>query len=228
MRPPLTAEQVERVLEVYQQTLQTVKVVEIVGVSYAQVVDCLKAHGIPLSGAQNGVCYQNIDNVRQWAKDGLSISEIARRVGTNNTRVREFLKQHNFERKPFVQTMKNNSNWKGGRKVDGGYVYLKMPGHHLADSHGYVPEHRLVMEEKLGRPLTREEVVHHVDDDGTNNEPDNLRLYPNNAAHLADTLKGKVPNWSEDGKRRIQEGSLRGVAARRSPNQLELEIDVSH
>lgn len=41
---------------------------------------------------------------------------------------------------------------------------------------GYVMEHRLVMEKHLGRFLTPEEVVHHVDEDGGNNAIENLRV----------------------------------------------------
>jgi len=40
----------------------------------------------------------------------------------------------------------------------------------------WVLQHRLVMERKLGRKLTPHEHVHHVDEDGLNNDPDNLEL----------------------------------------------------
>ena len=46
-------------------------------------------------------------------------------------------------------------------------------------------EHRLVMEDKLGRYLTPEEEVHHIDGNRANNDPDNLRLFPNKATHAA-------------------------------------------
>ena len=67
-----------------------------------------------------------------------------------------------------------------GRTLQKGYVFLKMPEHHLSDAHGYVREHRLVMEEHLGRPLRSYEQVHHKDGNKTNNDISNLELWTGN------------------------------------------------
>lgn len=94
--------------------------------------------------------------------------------------------------------------WKGGMTIDkSGYVLRYAPDHPHANLCGYVREHRLVMEKALGRPLLPTEVVHHIDDDPANNAPSNLRLYQSNGEHLAGTLKGKCPQWTEAGKQRI-------------------------
>ena len=64
------------------------------------------------------------------------------------------------------------------------YRQVYRPDHPNAPKSGWVMEHRLVMEEKLGRLLDRIEVVHHEDRNGLNNDPANLVLEASKGAHL--------------------------------------------
>jgi len=70
------------------------------------------------------------------------------------------------------------AHWKGGRSVtDSGYVRISKAGHPAATSNGsYVPEHRLVMEEALGRYLEDHETVHHLNGVRDDNRIENLQL----------------------------------------------------
>lgn len=78
-----------------------------------------------------------------------------------------------------------NPNWKGGRQIRFGYAFAIKHGHPGADCWGYVQEHRLIMEEKIGRYLNPGETVHHLDGNKLNNTPDNLILFPTTNAHSA-------------------------------------------
>lgn len=55
--------------------------------------------------------------------------------------------------------------------------------HPCANSVGYVYRYRLVMEEKIGRFLAPNEVVHHKDEDESNDDPSNLELITTQSAH---------------------------------------------
>lgn len=52
-------------------------------------------------------------------------------------------------------------------------AHVKSPN---ANGGRYIPEHRLVMAQKLGRVLLDSETVHHKDTNPLNNHPDNLEL----------------------------------------------------
>ena len=72
---------------------------------------------------------------------------------------------------------KDSHCWKGGRCViRGGYIEIYKPDHPNAMAHKYIREHRLVMEEKLGRYLEPYEQVHHKNGIKGDNRIENLEL----------------------------------------------------
>ena len=75
-----------------------------------------------------------------------------------------------------------NSNWKGGKRIDNGYICIYKPDHPFANGN-YVYEHRFIMEQHLGRYLKPEERVHHIDSNKINNRIENLILFANDSEH---------------------------------------------
>lgn len=66
--------------------------------------------------------------------------------------------------------------WQDRRVVNSGYVYARDVDGILGKPGVFRPEHRLVMAQKLGRPLKTSEHVHHIDRNKANNDPANLML----------------------------------------------------
>jgi len=73
---------------------------------------------------------------------------------------------------------RNYGSWKGGKTVNrAGYVLIKASEHPMANSSGYVLQHRIVMEKSLGRYLGKKETVHHKNGIKGDNRIENLELW---------------------------------------------------
>ena len=69
----------------------------------------------------------------------------------------------------------DHPSWKGGMVKDSnGYVMIKKRGHHRGTKQDYVKRSVLVAEKKIGRLLKDNEVVHHLDFNKENDNPNNL------------------------------------------------------
>ena len=82
-----------------------------------------------------------------------------------------------------------------GMYKQNGYILAKTEYHPYANKRGYVPLHRLVMENHLGRYLIpRKELVHHVDGDRSNNEFINLKLTTPQEHYIEEHYEKRNPN----------------------------------
>ena len=98
-------------------------------------------------------------------------------------------------------TGKNHPSWKGGRIIDkDGYILIHKPEHPNSFGRGYICEHRLIMEEYLGRYLTKDEVVHHINENKQDNRIENLELMTKSEHRRLHTIGKKNPNY-KDGSR---------------------------
>lgn len=150
---------------------------------------------------------QEVLKVLDLTRKGLRSQDIAEQIGKSAKAIQKIWRRYNF---PCFQNVvcrleEEQPMWNGGMKICKGYLYKRCQNHPNKSKHGgYVAVHRLVIEEKIGRFLLPTEVVDHIDGDTLNNSPENLRIFESNSAHLRETLKGKRPNWSEDGKKRLE------------------------
>jgi hypothetical protein len=83
-------------------------------------------------------------------------------------------RMHSFKGK----TGSKNPAWTGGRKINHqGYVQIWVPqGYPGRPKNGYMMEHRMVMQQHLGRPLERSEWVHHKNGIKDDNRIENLAI----------------------------------------------------
>jgi len=120
----------------------------------------------------------------KWYQDGLSLSDIAKKTNLSTTGIFRRFKRYSIPTDPI-----RRKSAEGNKIVRNGYILVKCKNHPYSNYGGYVREHRLVMEEHLGRYLTKKEVVHHKDDNILNNDICNLRLFKDQGSHLSYHMK---------------------------------------
>lgn len=142
---------------------------------------------------------ENTKKIVEMYNGKLSSVEVAKIVGLSPRYVRKVATRLNLDRpRSGAQPGEKNHQFVCGRRIDlDGYALVTAPkGHPFArKSQGRVnisimSEHRLVMERELGRYLDPKEAVDHIDGLTLHNDPSNLRLFQDNAAHLRETISG--------------------------------------
>lgn len=126
--------------------------------------------------------YQNKDWLyKMYFVESFTVSEIAQDCEVSITTISRWaekfdireIRQYSGDRKG-----PNNPYWKGGKYKDNqtGYVYVYLPEHPHANKKGYLPEHRVIMENFLGRDLKTNETIRHKNKIKDDNRLNNLEL----------------------------------------------------
>ena len=110
---------------------------------------------------------------REYIKNKRTLDDLSEEVGLSARTLSKYLKKFGVRKQ------------NGRKTTQEGYVKIFSPDHPNRDANKYVYEHRLVMEKKLERHLTKKEVVHHIDGDKLNNKIQNLELFESAQKHKA-------------------------------------------
>lgn len=168
--------------------------------------------------------------VRLYEKEGRTLTEVAAFFDCGVSTIHRHLKRHEIKvrgiseskrgmklspehRAKVIKSLRygqkgeDNPAWKGGRSwkgrsKDSAYTIIRIDGR-------YVPEHRHVMEQHLGRKLERTEEIHHKNHIKTDNNISNLvvlsksehaklHMTEEHRQHLSDTmrLRRRTTFWS--------------------------------
>lgn len=147
-----------------------------------------------------------LNSIQELADGVRSSKDIAKLVGCTERNARKVMKNYSLPRpKQGGQRGPDNGSWAGGRHIDSdGYVVIPTPeGCLIGKKNGNMSEHRYILSLKLGRDLTQEEVVDHIDGLTLHNHPDNLRLFQKNSYHLEETITGKAHRVTPEGQLNI-------------------------
>lgn len=166
------------------------------------ITNIVKRNGVDVrkpGGTEKTVGDEDVDRMVELYSGGISQEKIGDEIGVSQPIVSRYLRSAGVE--TGRRTGEDHPNWNGGRIDQNGYAYVLVrtddPYYQMAQSSGYVAEHRLIMAEYLERPLMSHETVHHINGKKKDNRLENLQL------RIGKHGKGVVYTCSDCGSHRV-------------------------
>jgi transposase len=171
----ITDEQIASAMQEYSDGASHSALARKYGYSRAAMRALLKRRGIaarPRGNTYKKFSGEQITMMHALYQEGVTRVEIAKRFKTCVSQIRRYLREYEGH---------THANWTGGRTInEDGYIKVLLDPQSrfacMAQTGGYVLEHRLVMAMEFGRPLRNDETVHHKDQDRQNNALSNLQV----------------------------------------------------
>lgn len=166
-------EQKERIKDLYNQGLSTKEIAKLIGIrSHQTVLNWLCELAIPIRKDTTQLVEQEIEQIIELFNSGVDettisgkltvpLKKVIATLRSSGLLVRSSRKKHRYIE---VTVYPNDP-------------YFCMASKSKTSSAGYVPLHRLVMARHVGRPLLREETVHHKNGNRHDNRLENLELW---------------------------------------------------
>jgi hypothetical protein len=185
-----TSEQDEEIELLYKSGKTLLAIAERYGASTAAVAGALDRRGIKrrhLTGIRSTPLTrsQELEIVSRFLA-GERINALADEFHIGSKRCYAIVEQEGHKPKRGPRRGPDHPHWKGGRgrANTAGYIARWVPADHpyasMRNHKGRVPEHRLVVAEAIGRPLRKEETVHHINGVKHDNRLENLQLMSRN------------------------------------------------
>ncbi len=180
-----TQEQIDKLTELWKSGMTQEELKNYFGCGWSAIKTGLKKAGI------NSKCYR-MERIRlspdiqkqieSYWLNGFSAHTIGTNLSFDRKTICEWLEKQGYDVEPRYLAGINHGSYKDGKTHDShGYILILMDKSDpyfpfMANKSGYCYEHRLVMAKHLGRPLSSQETVHHINRVVNDNRIENLQL----------------------------------------------------